>query len=1163
MSLKKLVDTDLLSRFLTKVKALIPAAATAAPKMDGTAAVGSSPKYAKEDHVHPRDTTSYRRPYYERGNTNDIGMRPLVDFARANRLAFLPADQVIIEKTTDGGETWEDAEIVDGHKKNLFATRNGYIPIPLLNGEKSTSCGIRITITGMKYDVPDGTPETEKYNYWNNNYVKSNERYCTLSEMWFWLSSNADAIRAEVYCATGANPNNWITVFDTDFGLTGWSGSDWIRWDYARTFGGGINQTGNYWNWRIVFWSRMLDGDTTFRSTAVQTVAGIYGFGSNVWGMPNGLMQNDHLYKWDTNQNAQFPANVTATQFNGNVNGNATNVTGIVGLPNGGTGSSSAAQGYANLQDRGYISDANLAISRGIYWTNDSTLNLPDHSPSNSKHGILRCYLNGSASVQNGQNNWLWQFLTYTSSDRVFFRRKINADNFTAWVDLSDAMTVNGHTVESDVPANAIFTDTTYESKPASSGGTEVSLVTTGEKATWNAKGTYSKPAGGIPDSDIASAATWNAKGNGTITGITMNGASKGTSGVVDLGTVITEHQDISGKLNSSLKGAAGGLAELDSSGKVPSSQLPSYVDDVVEYTSKSAFPATGESGKIYVDTTANLTYRWSGSAYVEISPSLALGTTASTAFRGDHGNAAYAHAVTNKGSAFTSGLYKITTNAEGHVTGAAAVQKSDITALGIPESDTKYTPANTAPGKVASASSTGTSTNYARQDHTHGIDLATGDSNGQVKIAGQNVSVKGLKALAYADSVTKVNGHTVYSDVPTNAYFKNLLEIGSSTTIPNGSDLNDYTTAGRYHTTINGHNISNLPSTAVGAFSLVVADDILGNSYDCYQFLFGGDASRDTIYVRAYSSTRGWRDWYDICLQPASTDPLMDDSSAAVGTSLKYAREDHVHPRDSKVFSLLETNDIPISSGDNLNNYKTAGNYICSSASLSASIVNAPGYAAFKLVVIKVLGDERYIQIAFMNPGTPTFQNRPILVRTYNGAVWSGWFNIRDAETVNGHTVESDVPANIFESKAASEGGTDLSLITTGEKYKWNLAYSDVGRQDLTFVQGNIVNGNNSTNNKAARIRTNDYYPINDPGYGFDIDIPDGYRIYSYFYDSSKTYLDFVTWMTGYKKYENETDIPANAYYVRFVCSLVENTNLTPSSLPRTIYFRKRLYKE
>ena len=100
-------------------------------------------------------------------------------------------------------------------------------------------------------------------------------------------------------------------------------------------------------------------------------------------------------------------------------------------------------------------------------------------------------------------------------------------------------------------------------------------------------------------------------------------------------------------KLNTSLKGAANGLAELDSSGKVPSAQLPSYVDDVLEYTNKASFPATGESGKIYISQDNNKTYRWSGSAYVEISPSLALGETSATAYRGDRGKIAYDHSQT------------------------------------------------------------------------------------------------------------------------------------------------------------------------------------------------------------------------------------------------------------------------------------------------------------------------------------------------------------------------------------------------------------------------------------------------------------------------------------------------------------------------------------
>lgn len=69
-------------------------------------------------------------------------------------------------------------------------------------------------------------------------------------------------------------------------------------------------------------------------------------------------------------------------------------------------------------------------------------------------------------------------------------------------------------------------------------------------------------------------------------------------------------------------KGAANGYASLDAAGKVPAAQLPSYVDDVLEYANLASFPATGETGKIYVTVDTNKTYRWSGSAYVEISAS-------------------------------------------------------------------------------------------------------------------------------------------------------------------------------------------------------------------------------------------------------------------------------------------------------------------------------------------------------------------------------------------------------------------------------------------------------------------------------------------------------------------------------------------------------------
>ncbi len=73
---------------------------------------------------------------------------------------------------------------------------------------------------------------------------------------------------------------------------------------------------------------------------------------------------------------------------------------------------------------------------------------------------------------------------------------------------------------------------------------------------------------------------------------------------------------------NIANKGAANGYAPLDGTGKIASSYLPSFVDDVLEYANLAAFPGTGETGKMYVTLDNNKIYRWSGTVYVEISGS-------------------------------------------------------------------------------------------------------------------------------------------------------------------------------------------------------------------------------------------------------------------------------------------------------------------------------------------------------------------------------------------------------------------------------------------------------------------------------------------------------------------------------------------------------------
>lgn len=226
----------------------------------------------------------------------------------------------------------------------------------------------------------------------------------------------------------------------------------------------------------------------------------------------------------------------------------------------------------------------------------------------------------------------------------------------------------------------------------------------------------------------------------------TINGKKLSTNPTIGKADVGLGNVDNVRQIPVSEKGSAGGVAELDDDGRVPSWQLPAYVDDILEIsgfvsgvTVKNASAAKADSvvyrtdkktlvarsgleyynnwsaegadnadaygtagadgrvpysGKIYVDTSSGKIYRWGGSSsgLVEISQGVALGETSSTAYPGDKGKAAYTHAVTNRGKAFASGLYKVTVNAEGHVTAATAVTKADITALGIPGENTNTT---------------------------------------------------------------------------------------------------------------------------------------------------------------------------------------------------------------------------------------------------------------------------------------------------------------------------------------------------------------------------------------------------------------------------------------------------------------------------------------
>ena len=246
-----------------------------------------------------------------------------------------------------------------------------------------------------------------------------------------------------------------------------------------------------------------------------------------------------------------------------------------------------------------------------------------------------------------------------------------------------------------------------------------------------------------------------------TVNGYALSGNVTIEKGDVGLGNVTNDAQ-----VKRSEMGVASGVATLDATGKVPTSQLPSYVDDVLEYTSRSAFPATGETGKIYVDTATNITYRWSGTGYTEISASLALGETSSTAYAGDKGKA-NADAITalqtrvgnveSKNSTQDTAIQTAQTAAEAAQTTATQAKNAAATNAGAIEdivdgttTVAKATAATTAT-KLSESKSfalTGNVTGSTTSDLSGNVSIATTIADGAVTTA--KLSTTGITAGTY-----------------------------------------------------------------------------------------------------------------------------------------------------------------------------------------------------------------------------------------------------------------------------------------------------------------------------------------------------------------------------------------------------------------------------
>lgn len=249
-------------------------------------------------------------------------------------------------------------------------------------------------------------------------------------------------------------------------------------------------------------------------------------------------------------------------------------------------------------------------------------------------------------------------YLKYNGTNWVFDTPAVGESGITSVTLTGDVTGTGDSSVVTTLSATGVaagtYTSVTVDTKGRVTAGTNPGFITgiTSQMIT-SALG-YTPYDSSNPNNYTSNVGTViSVSGTGTVSGITLTGTVTSSGSLVLGGTLTLTSSQVTTALgftpynatnpnnyisgitssmvttalgytpeNVANKGVPNGYAGLGSDGKVPAGQLPSYVDDVLEFTNLAGFPTTGEAGKIYVDLATNKIYRWSGSTYVEISPS-------------------------------------------------------------------------------------------------------------------------------------------------------------------------------------------------------------------------------------------------------------------------------------------------------------------------------------------------------------------------------------------------------------------------------------------------------------------------------------------------------------------------------------------------------------
>ena len=274
---------------------------TGSVSSDGTSGWSIATTVGDNSHSHNQYTIVNSDTFGIYGGIDPL-TAPFIGSAASNKSFGLPASAITIEYSTDGGTTWVDYSATDAQKRDLFAeTRATEFYLGKASTSASNSVNNRLRIT-----------------------IEPTDRYTTFHAIYVWFSTKGNTCYMDLERSTIGAKDTFTNVF-TNQQVAGWSGNN-VRYFGEGQFGGSSTQTSNYYKYRITFKQTAIN--SSYPSGVVMDVRFL---GKNVYVSPNNMVQLNHLYSWDNSLNATFPAQITATQFNGNLNGIASKVSGVAG----------------------------------------------------------------------------------------------------------------------------------------------------------------------------------------------------------------------------------------------------------------------------------------------------------------------------------------------------------------------------------------------------------------------------------------------------------------------------------------------------------------------------------------------------------------------------------------------------------------------------------------------------------------------------------------------------------------------------------------------------------------------------------------------------------------------------------------------------------------